>query len=266
MTIGILGKKLGMTQYFQPDGTWVPVSVVQAGPCRVLQVKVKDVAELPEAQRRATTNLGRKRGKVERPRRSDGYYAVQLGFLDRRSAATSPGKDQRRKCLPTTKPEQGHAAKAGAVPQRFVRELRFDALPPYQQGDEVKVDSLKDVKFVDVTGTTKGRGFTGTIKRWNFHRQGMSHGNSKHHRKVGGLGRQYSISKGVPKGKRMCGHYGVERVTIQNLELMKIDPERNLLYIRGAVPGHNDGFVVVQKTVKAHRAKVVLAAKTKKKA
>ena len=145
-----------------------------------------------------------------------------------------------------------------------MREIRLDAVPAQKPGDDLTVGAFADVKFVDVTGTTKGRGFTGTIKRWNFSRQPMSHGNSKHHRKVGGLGRQGSISKGVPKGKKMCGHYGVERVTIQNMELVKVDTDRNLLYIRGAVPGHRDGYVIVRNTIKAHRAKVVVQAKAKK--
>ncbi|MCC6671507.1 MAG: 50S ribosomal protein L3 [Planctomycetes bacterium] len=237
MTIGILGKKLGMTQVFQPDGTLVPVTVVQAGPCTVLQVKVKNTSELPEPHRTATTNLGKKRGKLARPRRADGYYAVQLGFDDQRERNVNAA-------------EKGHAAKAGAPAKRFVREIRAAALPAVKQGDVLNVDVLKDVRHVDVIGITKGRGFTGTIKRWNFHRQPMSHGNSKHHRKVGGLGRTYSINKGVPKGKKMCGHYGVEQVTIQNLEVVKIDAERNLLFLRGAIPGHNDGYVIVKQTLK----------------
>lgn len=235
--VGILGKKLGMTQLFQADGTWVPVTVVQAGPCKVLQVKVADPAELPQEHREATTNLGRKRGKHARPRRADGYYAVQLGFEDKSDKSAK-------------RPEKGHAARADSPPKVFVRELRAESLPPYKRGDEIKVSVLADVKAVDVTGTTKGRGFTGTIKRWNFQRQRMSHGNSKHHRKPGGLGRTFSISKGVPKGKKMCGHYGVEQCTVQNLEVVKIDEERNLVYLRGAVPGHRASYVVVQKTIK----------------
>ncbi len=265
MTIGILGKKLGMTQFFQPDGRVVPVTVVQAGPCKVLQVKVMDIAELPDDQRTASHNLGRKRGKQTRPRVKDGYYALQIGYDDKR-VETHPGaKDKNRKEKPCTQPEIGHAKKAGTTPKRFVRELRYTALPPYKQGDEIRVDALADIKHVDVTGTTKGRGFAGTIKRHGFHRQGMSHGNSKHHRKVGGIGRQYSISKGVPKGKRMCGHYGVERVTIQDLELVKIDAERNLLYIRGAVPGHRNGYVMVRKSVKVHLERPKTVSKDKKK-
>ncbi len=235
--IGILGKKLGMTQLFQPDGTWVPVTVVQAGPCTVMQVKVTNPSELPEDGRTAATNFGKKRGKHARPRRGDGYYAVQLGFDDK------PEKS-------ATRPELGHAAAAGVGPKRFVREIRMAQAPAVKAGEEISAAALKDVKRVDVTGTTKGRGFTGTIKRWNFARQSTTHGNSKHHRKPGGIGRTYSTHHGVPKNKKMCGHYGVERVTVQNLEIVKIDEERNLIFLRGAVPGHRSGYVVLRESVK----------------
>ena len=235
--VGILGKKLGMTQYFQEDGTWVPVTVVQAGPCKVLQVKVSDVAELPEEHREASANHGKKRGKSARQRRADGYYAIQLGFDDKTDKAAS-------------KPERGHAARADSSAKVFVRELRCASMPDVKRGDEIGIDVLKDVKHVDVTGTTKGRGFAGTIKRWGFARQSTTHGNSKHHRKPGGIGRQYSTHHGVPKNKKMCGHYGVERRTVQNLEIMKIDEERNLVFIRGAVPGHRSSYVVLRKTCK----------------
>jgi large subunit ribosomal protein L3 len=237
MTIGILGKKLGMTQLFQPDGTWVPVTVVQAGPCKVLQIKARTAAELQEPDRKAVTNLGKKRGKVERPRRNDGYYAVQLGFDDKAEKATS-------------KPEKGLGGKLQCPAKRFVRELRYSSMPPFKAGDDLTVEVLKDVPRVDVVGTTKGRGFAGTIKRHGFQRQRMSHGNSRAHRRPGGLGRTFSISKGVPKGKRMAGHYGVERVTIQNLEVVKIDAARNLVYLHGAVPGHRQSYVILKQTVK----------------
>lgn len=235
--VGILGKKLGMTQLFQPDGTWVPVTVVQAGPCTVLQVKVEDTAELQEDERVATTNLGRKRGKQSRPRRADGYYAVQLGFEDKTDKSAK-------------RPEKGHAARADSKAKVFVRELRSEQAPTCKRGDEIKVDVLSDVKRVDVTGTSKGRGFAGTIKRWGFAKQSASHGNSKHHRKPGGIGRTYSTHHGVPKNKKMCGHYGVDRRTVQNLEVVKIDEERNLVFIRGAVPGHRSSYLILQQTVK----------------
>jgi large subunit ribosomal protein L3 len=252
MTIGILGKKLGMTQLFREDGTCVPVTVIQAGPCKVLQVKTKAVDELPDEHRGASQNLGKKRGKVSRPRRPDGYYAVQLGF---------DPKPERR----TAKPELGHLAKSGSGPLRFVRELRFQVVPKWKQGDEVKVDTLDGVPKVDVTGITKGRGFTGHVKRHNFSRQGMSHGNSKHHRKPGSIGRAGSISKGVAKGKKMAGHYGVERVTIRAVDVVKIDSERNLLYVRGAVPGHINSYLIVRRSPKSDIVKKAMPPMKEKK-
>ena len=237
MTVGILGKKLGMTQLFQEDGTWIPVTVIQAGPCKVLQVKAKEASELPEDERKAATNLGKKRGKQDRPRRDDGYYALQLGFDDRTEKSA-------------TKPEIGHAKVAGTEPKWFIREFRCDKLPEQKRGDEVKVDIFNDVKFVDVVGTTKGRGWTGTIKRYGFQRQNKTHGNSKATRKSGSLGRTYSTMKGLPKGKKMAGQHGVERMTVQNLRVVKVDEERNLLYIRGAVPGYNKSYLIVEKAVK----------------
>ncbi len=237
MTIGILGKKLGMTQLFQPDGTWVPVTVLQAGPCKVLQVKAEQTSELPEEERVAKRNFGKKRGSTDRPRRSDGYYAVQLGFEDQRENSAN-------------KPESGHAKLSGSKPKAFVRELRYTSMPELKRGDEIGVAVLKDIKRVDITGTSKGHGFTGTIKRYGFARQATSHGNSKSHRRLGGIGRQYSTAKGVPKGKKMPGHQGVDRVTVQNLEVVKVDEERNLLYVRGAVPGHRQAFLVVKQSIK----------------
>ena len=176
MTIGILGKKLGMTQLFQDDGTWVPVTVVQAGPCKVLQVKAKGVTELAEADRLGVTNRGKRSGRVERPRRPDGYYAIQVGFDDKSEKAA-------------TKAELGHARKSGSEAKRFVREFRLETASGLKAGDDLTVDLFSDIARVDVTGTTKGRGWSGTIKRYNFQRQRMSHGNSKAHRKLGGIGR-----------------------------------------------------------------------------
>ncbi len=237
MTIGILGKKLGMTQLFTDDGTVVPVTVLQAGPCKVLQVKTKEVGELPEEHRKAAANLGKKRGTSERPRYNDGYYAVQLGFEDLTEKASS-------------KAALGHAKKADSAAKAYIKEFRYAEMPPMKQGDEVKVDAFTDVKRVDITGVSKGHGFSGTIKRFNFARQSTTHGNSKSHRRQGGIGRQYSTAKGVPKGKKMPGHHGNVQRTIQNVELVKIDEERNLLYVRGSVPGHRDAFVSVKKSVK----------------
>ena len=240
-TLGLLGKKLGMTQIFQPDGSCVPVTVIQAGPCKVLTVKMATAAELPEGQRTASVNLGKKRGKQNRPRANDGYYAVQLGF-DQKPART------------TSKAELGNFKKAGLDHgMRFVREFRLEKAPTQKTGDDVTVSVFEGVKYVDVTGVTKGRGWAGTIKRWNFSRQPTSHGNSLNHRTGGGLGRQHSISSGVPKGKKMAGHYGVEKVTMQRLEVVKIDKERNLVFVRGAVAGHTNGYLTIKKTIKNER-------------
>ena len=154
----------------------------------------------------------------------------------------------------SSKPELGHAKKAGLDHgMRVIREFRLAEKPEQKPGDDITVAILKDWKHVDVTGTTKGRGWAGTIKRWGFQRQRASHGNSVNHRRAGGIGRQYSTSHGVPKGKHMAGHYGVERVTIQRLKIVKVDEERNLVYIHGAVPGHNDAYVTLYKTVKNER-------------
>jgi large subunit ribosomal protein L3 len=240
-TLGILGKKLGMTQIFKNDGTCVPVTVVQAGPCRVLQVKMATAAEHPEGHRSASINNGKKRGRHVRPRAADGYYAVQLGFDAKPARVTS-------------KAELGHGKKAGLENgQRFVREFRLSAAPTVKPGEDVTVAVLQGVSHVDICGITKGRGWAGTIKRWSFSRQPSSHGNSLNHRTGGGLGRQHSISSGVPRGKRMAGHYGVEQVTVQRLEVVKIDTERNLVFVRGAVPGFNNGYVMLNKTVKKPR-------------
>lgn len=238
MTLGILGKKLGMTQIFKDDGTCIPVTVVQAGPCKVLQIKVAHASELPEGHKTASLNRGKKKGKSTRARTADGYYAVQLGF-DSKPARIA------------TKAELGNMKKVGVEGgMRFVREFRLEAAPQVKPGDDVTVNLLAGVKAVDVVGITKGRGWAGTIKRHGFSRQPTSHGCSVNHRTGGGLGRQHSISSGVPKGKRMAGHYGVERVTMQNLEVIKVDEARNLVYLRGSVPGHNSGYLMLRKTVK----------------
>jgi large subunit ribosomal protein L3 len=215
--------------------------VIQAGPCKVLAVKMATAAEHPEGHRQAMVNNGKKRGKQPRPRAADGYYAVQLGFDDKPARVTSNA-------------EIGHNKKAGVdAGMRFVQEFRLDKAPTQKPGDDVTVNVLDGVKHVDVTGITKGRGWAGTIKRWKFSRQPSSHGNSLNHRTGGGLGRQHSISSGVPKGKRMAGHYGVEQVTMQRLEVVKLDAERNLVFVKGAVPGFNNGYLTVKKTVKNER-------------
>lgn len=240
-TLGILGKKLGMTQIFHSNGDCIPVTVIQAGPCKVLAVKMATAAEHPEGHRQAMINNGKKRGKHSRPRAADGYYAVQLGYDDKPARVT-------------TNAELGHNKKAGVeTGMRFVQEFRLDAAPSQKPGDDVTVKVLEGVKHVDITGITKGRGWTGTIKRYKFSRQPTSHGNSLNHRTGGGLGRQHSISSGVPKGKRMAGHYGVEQVTMQRLEVVKLDAERNLVFVKGAVPGHTNGYLTLKKTIKNER-------------
>ena len=241
-TIGILGKKLGMTQIFQPDGTCVPVTVIQAGPCKVLHVRMATGGEHPEGHRTASNNLGKKRGKQSRPRAGDGYYAVQLGFEQKPARVTSQA-------------ELGNTKKAGLdCGMRYVREFRLDKAPTQKAGDDITVKILEGVKFVDVTGVTKGRGWAGTIKRHKFSRQPASHGNSLNHRTGGGLGRQHSISSGVPKGKRMAGHFGVDQVTMQRLPIIKIDNDRNLVFVKGCVAGHFNGYVMLKQTVKRERA------------
>lgn len=205
----ILGRKIGMTQIFTEKGIRIPVTVIEAGPCKVLQVK--------------TT-------------KSDGYNAIQLGFAEAKEKNAS-------------KPVIGHCEKAGSTPKRFIREVRLLAEATDKLGDEVKVDIFNTIKFVDVTGISKGKGFQGVMKRHNFHGMPASHGCSKRHRAPGGLGRQNSINKGVPRGKKMAGHMGSERVTIQGLAVVRVDLENNILLVKGAVPGANGGYVLVHTAI-----------------
>lgn len=208
MTKGILGKKLGMTQVFKEDGTAVPVTVVEAGPCVVLQKKDGE---------------------------TDGYEAVQLGFED-------------KKAVRSNNPEKGHAKKADSTPKRYVREIRGVDLSAYEVGQEVKVDLFENGEFVDVTGTSKGKGFQGSIKRHGFSRGPMTHG-SRYHRGPGSLGAVDPMR--VFKGRPLPGRMGGEKVTIQRLEVVKIDAERNLLLIKGSIPGPKNTYVTVQSSVKA---------------
>lgn len=208
MTKGILGKKLGMTQIFTEDGVAIPVTVVQAGPCVVMQKKTKE---------------------------NDGYEAIQLGFED---------KKERR----ANKPEIGHAQKANTTPKRYIREIRGVDVDQYEVGQEVKVDIFQSGEYVDVTGISKGKGFQGAIKRHGFSRGPMSHG-SKYHRGPGSLG---AIDPArVFKGRPLPGRMGGERVTIQRLEVIKVDPERNLMLIKGSIPGAKNSYVTVRSSVKA---------------
>ena len=213
MEKAILGKKIGMTQIFLQDGRLVPVTVVEAGPCPVTQVKTVQ---------------------------SDGYEAVQVGFGEL--------SEQRAKKL-LNKPELGHFKKAEVAPTRYLREFRFEDVSSYKVGDVIKCDVFAEGDKVDAIGTSKGHGYTGVIQRWNQHTGPMAHG-SKYHRGVGSMGANSDPSR-VFKNKHMPGHYGVEKVTIQNLSVVRVDAERDLLLVRGAVPGPNGGLVIVRGAVKA---------------
>jgi large subunit ribosomal protein L3 len=204
---GILGKKLGMTQVFTPEGLVVPVTVIQAGPCVVLQKKDAE---------------------------NDGYESIQIGFDDR--------KQQR-----TIKPELGHAKKAGTTPKRYVKEIRGIQLADYEVGQELKADLFAEGEFVDVTGTSKGKGFQGNIKRHNQSTGPMAHG-SRYHRGPGSMG---SIQANrVPKGKKLPGHMGHETVTLQNLRIVKVDTDRNILLVSGSIPGPRNSYVSVKSAIK----------------
>jgi large subunit ribosomal protein L3 len=223
MAIGLLGRKVGMTQIFDESGQVIPVTVLAAGPCHVLQLR-----------------------QVER----DGYAAVQLGYLDkpRRLASRSErghvarldSKAQKRRASAGV----ALAPKADCEPKRFIRELRGET-GDLQVGQELKVDVFNEVKAVDVIGTSKGRGTAGVMKRHNYRGQRASHGVKKVHRHPGSIG-QSQFPGHVVKGRRMAGHYGHERCTVRNLKVVRIDAENNLLLVRGAVPGPNGGFVVIR--------------------
>lgn len=205
---GILGKKLGMTQVFNENGQVFPVTVVEAGPCVVLQKKTME---------------------------TDGYEAIQIGFGDQ--------KEHRM-----NKPSLGHMKKAGSTPKRFVKEVRGVNLDEYEVGKEVTVSIFEAGEIVDVTGTSKGKGFQGSIKRHNFSRGPMAHG-SRYHRGPGSLGSIDPMR--VFKGRPLPGHMGAEKVTVQNLEIVKVDLERNLLLIKGAIPGPKKGQVIIKKAIKS---------------
>jgi len=227
MAKGILGRKVGMTQIFDGAGNAVPVTVIQAGPCHVVQIRT-----------------------VER----DGYDAVQLGYLDKPRRLAS--RSQRGHVAKLSSKRAKKRASAGiqaspkpnCEPKRFVREIR-GTTDDYEVGKEVRVDVLQDVGSVDVIGTSKGRGFAGVMKRHNFAGQRASHGVKKVHRHAGGTGCSATPSRTI-KGRRMPGQYGNARITSRNLKVVKIDPENNLLLVRGAVPGPNGGFLIVHETNK----------------
>ena len=227
MGIGILGRKVGMTQVYDPAGNVVSVTVIQAGPCHVLQLKTSEC---------------------------DGYEAVQLGYMDkprrlaRRSERGHVAKLDSKRQRSRATAGIAVVSKAGCEPKRFVREFRISP-EGYQVGQEVRVDVLSDVASVDVTGTSKGRGYSGAMKRHNFHGQRASHGVKKCHRHLGGTGCSAYPSR-MFKGKRMPGQYGNTRSTVRNLRVVKVDSENDLLLVYGAVPGPNGGLVAIRPTNK----------------
>ncbi len=210
MAIGIVGIKRGMTRVFTEDGVSIPVTVVEADPNRIAQLKTTDV---------------------------DGYEAVQV------TTGT-------RKANRITKAEAGHFKKAGVEAGRGLWEFRVDTLEGFEVGGTISVETFEAGQKVDVTGTSKGKGFAGAIKRWNFRGQDSTHGNSVSHRAPGSIGQNQTPGR-VFKGKKMSGHMGAERVTVQTLEVVRVDAERNLLLIKGAVPGATGGDVIVRPAEKA---------------
>jgi len=210
MQKGIIGKKIGMTQVFDEKGNVVPVTVIEAGPCVVVQKKTAE---------------------------NDGYAAVQLGFGD-----IAVGK--------VNKPMKGHFDKADVAPKKALREFRFEDCDAYNVGDIVKADTFANGDQVDVVGVSKGKGYAGAIKRWNHSRLKESHGTGPVARHAGSLGACSSPSR-VYKGMKGAGHLGAERVTVQNLKVVKVDVENNLIAIHGAVPGPRGGLILISDSVKA---------------
>ena len=210
MKKAILGKKIGMTQIFDEKGRAIPVTVVEAGPCTVVQIKTKD---------------------------SDGYEAVQLGF----------GEVKEKKLI---RPIKGHFTKANITPKKHLREFRLEEIS-CNVGDEIKVDIFNKGETVDVTGTSKGKGFQGVIKRHGQSRGPMGHG-SMYHRRPGSMGSTSTPGR-VFKGKKLPGHMGVEKVTVQNLEIVKVDLDKNAILIKGSVPGNKGSILKIRKTVKASK-------------
>ena len=209
MKKGLIGRKLGMTQVFDEKGKVIPVTVVELGPCAVVQKKTIE---------------------------NDGYNAVQLGFDD-------------KKVTRTNKPEKGHFDKANVAPKKVLKEFRLEDDSALNVGDIIKADIFAAGEKVDVVGTSKGKGTAGSIKRWNFSRLKESHGTGPVARHAGSLGACSDPSR-VFKGKKLAGHLGAERVTIQNLDVVKVDAENNLIAIKGAIPGPKKGIVMVVNSVK----------------
>lgn len=209
MKKAILGTKIGMTQIFDTDGKVIPVTVVAAGPCVVVQKKTVD---------------------------NDGYEAVQVGFGEVKEKALN-------------KPMKGHFAKADVANKKYLKEFRLDDCSALNVGDEIKADAFEAGEKIDVTGISKGKGFAGPMKRWGLHRGPMAHG-SGYHRGSGSMGACSNPGR-VMKGKKLPGHMGVVKVTVQNLEVVKVDAENNLILLKGAVPGAKGGLVTIRNSVKA---------------
>ena len=225
MKKAILATKVGMTQIFNADGVMVPVTVLQAGPCVVTQIKTVE---------------------------NDGYSAVQVGFVDKKEKVVNKdanGKKEIRNRHGVNKAEMGHFAKAGVSGKRYVREFKFENAADYNLADEIKADIFAEGDKIDATAISKGKGFQGAIKRLGQHRGPMAHG-SKFHRHQGSNGACSDPSK-VFKGKGMPGHMGHKQITVQNLEIVKVDVENNLLLVKGAVPGPKKALVTVKETVKS---------------
>ena len=210
MKKAILGKKLGMTQIFTPEGLVVPVTVVEAGPCYVVQKKTTE---------------------------KEGYNSIVVAY----------GKTKENRL---NKPVLGMLKKANVEPSKILKEFRFENASEYEIGAEIKADIFAEKDMVDVSGRTRGRGFTGVIQRWNAHRLKMTHGVGPVHREVGSMGANSTPSR-VFKNKKMPGRYGYENVTIQNLEIVKVDADRNILLVKGCVPGPKGSIVMIKEAVKA---------------
>jgi len=215
----IIGKKVGMTQIFDESGKVIPVTVIEAGPCVVVQKKTAE---------------------------KDGYEAVQLGF-----------EDVAEKKL--NKPELGHFKKAEVAPKKYLKEFKLDSSADLEVGDELAVDIFEEGDYIDVTGISKGKGYAGVIKRYNAQRTPTSHGGGPVHRHAGSMGSGSDPSR-IFKGKIGAGHMGVEQVTVQNLKVVKVDPELNMIVVHGAIPGPKGGVVYIKNTVKVHKVKNMAAA------
>ncbi|MCI9022231.1 MAG: 50S ribosomal protein L3 [Eubacterium sp.] len=227
MKKAILATKVGMTQIFNENGELTPVTVLQAGPCYVTQIKTVE---------------------------NDGYSAVQVGFVDKKDKIINRdanGKKEIRNRHGVTKAEKGHFDKAGVSGKRFVREFKFDNADDYKLADEIKADIFAEGDLVDATAISKGKGFQGAIKRHGQHRGPMTHG-SKFHRHQGSNGSCSTPSR-VFKGKKMPGHMGNVQVTVQNLQIVKVDAENNLLLVKGSVPGPKKSLITIKEAVKSYK-------------